>query len=107
MAHESELKKCFQFFLHQIMEYFMTSSMSTSLARAEYKSHLLVLLRSTLKVLCHKTVRFLALKDTYNTSHLVNLDSLLVEECRIEDGTPFVQALAQLLSDRNIKSIVT
>jgi len=33
MAHESELKKCFQFVLHQIMEYFMISSMSTSRAR--------------------------------------------------------------------------
>ena len=71
----------------------MISSMSTSHARGIIKQSTGTA-AATLKVLGLKKVIFVALNDTYHTSHFVNLDSLLVEERRIEDGIPFVQPLA-------------
>ena len=71
------------------------------LSRAIFEINLLRILPSTLKTLRLGVVRLVRINEMQHISHLVNLSSLDVVDCRIDGGT-FLQALEKIPSLGNL-----
>ena len=74
------------------------------LSGAEFPSNLLLMLPITLKAIRFQNLKFLRVREIQYISHLVNLTSLDLEDCRIDDGS-FLQALAELPPARNLSNL--